>query len=147
MLLTSLGVLKLELGEASGTTLGEESTSVAGGETGEGVASVEGVDKVGSEGAASGIVETGSSTGGDDEIKESADGKVESAKLVDTGSMGAGTESSFAGTSADKSAGMFETGSGTGAELSIGRADMVESGSIGSAEIGSWGDGGAELTG
>lgn len=60
MSLKSLGVPKLTLGETSGTTICEESTGTSGGEIGEGVASLEGADKLGAEDESAGFVESGS---------------------------------------------------------------------------------------
>ncbi len=141
MSLKLLGVLKSELGKTSGTTAGE-STGTSEDITGEGVTSGEGIDKMGSEGKSTGLVEIGSSTG----AEESANGKVESAELVENGSCDAGIESSFAGASADRSAGILETDSGAGDGLSIGRTEMVESGSMVGVEIGSI-EGGDESSG
>lgn len=128
-------------------------------------ASREGLEVAKSIGSGTGLaggVDTGSSTGGDggdeesaktwdesaesidsgrlepeERLAESADCIGESARMVESGSMG--TE--------DEGTEMFETGSGAGVGLSVGRADMVESGSIGSVETGSCVTGGIELTG
>lgn len=144
MSLKSLGVLKLEPGEASETTTGE-STGRSGGGIGEGIVSVEEVGKFGSEGESTGSAEAGSSTGGDDWVKESAETWDESAGMVPSATLGTGEIGSI--DAKDEAAETSETSSGTGAGLSVGRADMVESGSFDSTETGSCESGAGEVTG